>query len=470
MSPDPVRLDATPLGEFVSSFAAERHCPTLAWGVVLGDTLAASGAVGDANEHTVYRIASMTKSFSAAATLLLRDEGVLRLDDPIAEHAPELAALDRFDSAPITVRDLLSMTSGLPTDDAWADRHLDLTDDDLDRILREGLVFARPTGNAFEYSNLGYAFLGRVIHRASGRRIQDVISDRLLAPLGMTATTWNRPDHDDWARPKRWLDGHGGPEDGRYVDELEPLGDGVMAAMGGIWTTVADLARWVGWLDDAFPARDDADTWPLSRASRREMQSAQQYIGFRTIAGVREPYSYGYGLVLADDGELGPSVTHAGGLPGYGSNMRWLPGRRVGVIALANSTYAPMLELTARILGLVDEQGVVPPARTPATTEVEAAASRLVALLNGWNDRDAVDLLTSSCVLDDSLGRRAAAAAALIAETGTLSIGSVEATSAAGARLRCGGSAGGDVTISFLLAPRRPPRIQSYTVTLDAST
>ena len=107
----------------------------------------------------------MTKSFSAAATLWLRDAGVLRLDDPIGWHAPELAELrsPTADAPPITIRDLLSMTSGLATDDPWADRHLDLTDAEFDAIVAGGLLFAVPTGTIHEYSNFGYAVLGRVV-------------------------------------------------------------------------------------------------------------------------------------------------------------------------------------------------------------------------------------------------------------------------------------------------------------------
>ncbi len=109
-----------------------------------------------------------------------------------------------------------------------------------------GALFAVPTGTRFEYSNFGFAVLGRVVERASGRRIQDVVDEELLAPLGMTETTWVQPAHDDWARPMRWADD-------AFADELTPLGDGLIAPMGGLWTNVVDLARWVAWLDDAHP-------------------------------------------------------------------------------------------------------------------------------------------------------------------------------------------------------------------------
>ena len=108
-------IDRAPLDDAAAAFAEEHHCPTLAWGIVRDGELAVTGAVGDVAERTVYRIASMTKSFSAAATLALRDEGALRLDDPLELHAPELGAArgPTTDAAAITIRDLLSMTSGL---------------------------------------------------------------------------------------------------------------------------------------------------------------------------------------------------------------------------------------------------------------------------------------------------------------------------------------------------------------------
>lgn len=450
-------LDAEAIQRIVDEFATEKHCPSVAWGVVIDGSLTTTGAVGDVTDQTVYRIASMTKSFSAAATLLLRDEGALRLDDEVAGHAPELASLAHGDDAPITVRDLLTMTSGFPTDDHWADRHLDLTDDEFDRIIDDGLIFAHAPGDAWEYSNFGFAVLGRVVHRATGQRIQDVISERLLGPLGMTRTTWTQPDHDDWARPFRWQDDH-------HLDELPPLDDGLIAPMGGIWTTVADLARWVSWLDDAFPARSGAEDGPVRRSSRRAMQTPQRYVGLRAVRGGQSPGNYGFGLQVVDDPLLGPVVAHSGGLPGYGSNMRWVPGRRVGVIALANVTYAPMAELTARILNHLHEAGFVPPEVTPVSPAIADVAPRLIALLNDWDDGAAANLFTTSLVHDDALDRRRAEAERVTSQTGRLAIASIEPATAARATIRCEGALGQSVAVTFLLAPPSPPRIQSYSL------
>jgi CubicO group peptidase (beta-lactamase class C family) len=449
-------LDHGAITELVAAYAERHHCPTIAWGVVGDGALAASGSVGDVDAHTVYRIASMTKCFSAAATLWLRDAGVLRLDDPIAGHAPELRSLKSpsADAPDVTIRDLLSMTSGLAGDDPWADRHLDLTDAEFDSIIERGAVFAVPTGIEFEYSNFGFAVLGRVVQRASGRRLQDVVTEELLQPLGMGETSWVQPLHGEWAPPLDWVDG-------QFVDELPPLADGLIAPMGGIWTTVADLAVWVSWLDEAFPPRDGRDDGPLSRASRREMQTVQRYVGQRTLREVRSPTGYGYGLRVLDEAALGAVISHSGGLPGYGSNMRWLRGRRTGVIALSNVTYAPMTELTALILDLAADQGFVPSAPEPSSELLDALAPRLVALLNDWDDAQADSLFADNVALDASYQRRAGAARTLTADQ-QLAIDRIEVEDAASATIHCTGTAGREVTVTFSIAPTLPPRIQEY--------
>ena len=116
----------------------EHHLPGCAYGVVAGDHLVSSASIGlvapdtavapDAN--TVYRIASMTKSFGALAILMLRDEGRLALDTPAAEYVPELRQLTypTRDSAPITVRQLLTMPAGWPEDNPSGDRQLRRSD------------------------------------------------------------------------------------------------------------------------------------------------------------------------------------------------------------------------------------------------------------------------------------------------------------------------------------------------------
>ena len=465
MDPELAPAAIAALHELAASVAATHHCPSLSWGVVAGGRLVATGAagaVGDAvpTADTVYRIASMTKSFTAATVLALRDEGVLRLDDPVAAHAPELAGLrgPTADAPPITVGDLLSMGAGLATDDVWADRHLDLTDDELDAIADSGGWFAQPTGTAFEYSNLGYAVLGRVVRNASGTRVQDHVTARFLGPLGMARTTWVEPDHDDWARPMRW-------RDDAHVPELPPVADGELAPMGGIWSTVRDLARWIDFLDGGFPARDGDDGGPLRRSSRRELQQFRRYAGQRTVAGTTAPNGYGYGLLMRDDPVLGMLAGHSGGLPGYGSNMRWIRGRGIGVVALANVTYAPMAEHTVRMLHTLHDTGVLPPAAPrPVPAELDDAVRGLLAVLH--DDAPATtELFTDNVEPDEPLERRRAAVEALVGGRWPLVLQDVTATTDAAAVVRLGAADGTTFELAVELAPLRPTRIESWELT-----
>lgn len=451
------------LRELIAATAVASHVPQLAWGVLR------DGVVVD-GEHTdtVYRIASMTKSFTAAAVLALRDEGALSLDSRIDQLVPELAALRAPEgSEPITVRHLLQMTSGLASDDPWADRHLDITTDDLDLLLAAGPTFAVRTGDQFEYSNLGFGVLGRIVRRITGVSVQQQIQERFLDPLGMHSTSWTCPAHDRWARPHRVQDGRAVP------DHPAPLGDGDIAPMGGLWSTVDDLAKWVTWFDDAHvhPAR--TARWGLSAASRREMQRMHTYVGITELATHRSPSGYGFGLHLRDDAALGWVVTHSGGLPGYGSNMRWIAGRGVGAIALANVTYAPMTALTLRMLHLLHESGSVPHPIGVVAPMVEDAAHRLVAVLNDWAGPPAVEpaphlldeLFADNVDLDDAYTRRAAAASETIARHGRLLVERVVATRlTAGEVVLRGAASDAELRLDLQLSPEPTARVQWYSL------
>src|SRR5690348_10485806 len=132
----------------------------------------------------------MTKSFTASAILALRDDGVLKLDDPAEDYVPELRGWPPVspDSARISIRHLLTMTAGFPTDDPWGDRQQGLPLEEFARFLVKGVSFNCAPGTRFEYSNLGYAILGRAITAVTGLTYPDYIRHRLLKPLGMMRT------------------------------------------------------------------------------------------------------------------------------------------------------------------------------------------------------------------------------------------------------------------------------------------
>src|SRR5947207_7849605 len=154
-------------------YASAAHVPGAAWGIIVDGQLAHTGVTGyrdvpskaPVTPDTVFRIASMTKSFTAIAILKLRDEGKLSLDDPAEKYVPEMKALvyPTSDSPKITIRHLLSHAEGFPEDNPWGDQQLADTDDQLSAMIRGGIPFSNAPGVAYEYSNFGFAILGRVV-------------------------------------------------------------------------------------------------------------------------------------------------------------------------------------------------------------------------------------------------------------------------------------------------------------------
>jgi CubicO group peptidase (beta-lactamase class C family) len=410
--------------------------PGVAWGLVRGGELVGSGGDGTLSldepatpdADSVFRIASMTKSFTGAALMMLVVDGRLRLDDPVSVHVPELSTWrgPTSDGPPITVRHLVSMEAGLPTDDAWADRHLDLSPGAMDALIDAGAVFAWTPGTRFEYSNLGWGLVGRVIERVAGERVQDLVVRSLLEPLGMTSTTWVRPSSAALAEPYR-------QQDGAWVHEGEPLGDGTIAPMGGLWTTVRDLARWVGFFLDAWPPRDEPDDGPLPRWARREMQQLRrvdEVTRYRPSPSGSSRVSatgYGIGLGVRIDERLGTSVGHSGGLPGYGSHMRWLPEHDVGVIGLSNVTYGNMHGACIEALEALADRNELGPRSEVEAASVAGSATRAAALLSSWSDSDADALFADNVGADESYERRADQAGRLVARSGGLAVESIEA-------------------------------------------
>lgn len=435
--------------------------------VARGTTDAGGTVTVDAS--TRFRIASMTKSFTAAATLALRDEGVLGLDDVVVAHVPLLASLvpPTSDSPPLTIRHLLTMSAGLATDDAWADRHLGDSPDEMDTLFRAGATFAVAPGVRMDYSNYGYAMLGRVIESATGRRSSDVVTERIIEPLGLTRTTWDLDEigaDQTVAMPHRVVDGVA------VHEGTEPLPNGGFAPMGGLWSTAEDLARWIDFMCDAFPPRDGEDRFGavLSRSSRRELQQVHRAFTAPSLhhgpdgrlrgVGV----GYGMGLNRLHHMDLGPVVTHSGGLPGYGSNMRWLPERGVGIVALANVTYAPMWGLTLKVLDALFDSGWLVPTKVPYDDVlIRPAAAALVALLSDWNDEIAGSLFADNVALDEPFERRRDAAGKLIERCGPVSVVELEVLSRTEADAVVRGERG-SAKIEIQLSPTVPTRIQWY--------
>jgi CubicO group peptidase (beta-lactamase class C family) len=469
----PAALNA--MDDIVRLLMANEHVPGVVYGVIANGEVAHATGLGSVSgpgvegcapdQHTVFRIASMTKSFTAAAILLLRDEDRLELDEPVARYVPAVAGfrLPTTDSPAITVRHLLSMASGLATDDPWGDRHLDGTADWMDALLASGGTFAVAPGTAFEYSNYGFAILGRVIDNVTGASYQRFITERLLLPLGMSATTWVAPSTP--AVGCRWIDDHWIVED--------PLGDGAFAAMGGLWSNIDDLARWVAFFLDAFPPRNDVDDGPLRRSLRREMQQVCRGlpVSVTTLDNGRTRLGssgYGMGLNVIHDLTLGTMVAHSGGLPGFGYNMRWSIDRGVGVIALGNVTYAPMAALTRELFDTLEDSGVLPQLIPLSSEMLSIAANKLVDLLFEWDDDVADALFADNVFLDNERHRRRDEAALFRTACGPVvarTLG-VDAATNGTMVLQC---ELGAARVELQLSAEVPPLVQWYELTLPAA-
>jgi len=325
-----------------------RNIPGIAYGIVVDGELVLASATGQINLEkelpatisSSFRIASMTKSFTAMAILKLRDEGRLSLGDPVEDYFPEMAKLTYLtkDASVIDIENLLTMTAGFPEDNPWGDRQLDESDQMLIDLIAEGVSFSNSSSYKFEYSNLGFALLGNIITRVSGKPYQEYIREHIFQPLGMKNTYWEYEDipEDQLALGYRW-------EDEQW--KLEPiLHDGSFGAMGGLITSIEDFSKYVSFHLSAWPPRSDVDTGLVKRSTLREMHTPQfSRLNAANTDRNGDPCStmtgYGYGLGITRDCEGKSRVSHGGALPGFGSNYVFFPEYGVGVMAFGNLTY-----------------------------------------------------------------------------------------------------------------------------------
>jgi CubicO group peptidase (beta-lactamase class C family) len=457
----------------------DMHAPGLTWGVVIDGELACSGALGvrdtdsqaSATLDTVFRIASMTKSFTALAILALRDEGRLSLDDPVSKYIPEFAGtvLPTRDSPAITIRHLLTHSAGFPEDNPWGDRQLAEPDAALTDLLRAGVPFSTPPATAYEYSNLGFATLGHIVSVASGMSYRAFVTSRILTPLGMSSSYWAPSDvpKDRLALGYRYVDG---------TWQREPmLEHGAYGAMGGLMTTIPDLGRYIAFMLSAWPPRDDAERGSVRRSSVREMQQGQRLVGLSVEPATADAplrastRSYAYGLSASQDCRFRHIVAHGGGLPGFGSYELWLPDYGVGVFAFANVTYAPASRAVRAIVDQLAKSGALQPRVVPASAPLLEARERVTALLNTWSDAEAKALAADNLFLDRSLDARRKEVTELSKQLGACRPeGDIEAENwlRGSFALTCDR---GTLDVSLTLAPTRPPKVQFLTLTPRAA-
>ncbi|MEV0003169.1 serine hydrolase domain-containing protein [Micromonospora sp. NPDC050980] len=257
--------------------------------------------------QSVFRIGSVTKTFTAVLVMQCRDDGLLDLDDPVGRH------LDLPAHGELTVRRLLSHTAGLqrePYGDVWDSLRAPTVDQLLADLARVERVL--PTGRRFHYSNLGMSLLGELVARRRGGAWAEVLAERVLGPLGLTATTVTPGDR---AVTGYLVD--------TYSDEAhpEPPADfGAVAPAAQLWSTAPDMARWAAFLAD--PAALDPAGAVLAPTTVEEMRWP-----LTTTDESLWTAGFGLGLILVPRPGRVTHVGHDGAMPGF---LAAVYGRRGG--------------------------------------------------------------------------------------------------------------------------------------------
>jgi CubicO group peptidase (beta-lactamase class C family) len=345
---------------------AGQRLPSVAAGVARDGELLWSGGRGlvdgqAPDASTQYRAGSITKTFVAAAVLMLRDAGRLSLSDPIGKHLDD-GAVGAVGA--MTVGQLLSHAAGLRAETAgpWWERTpgTSLADLAASSLGAEAARFR--SGRRFHYSNVGYALLGALLTAQHGLPWYDVIARDLLRPLGMNRTT---------TRPQpRHATGYAVHP---YADALlaEPEHDaGAMAPAGQLWTTVGDLAAFARFLSAGVPDL-------LTEATLAEMREP---IAISDVS--EQPWAAAYGMGLQLWNTAGQRYYgHTGSMPGFVAIMQIAdrPGSDTAIV-MCNSTTGFNIALGTGLLGILSEcEPYSPPEWTPARVD-----QGLLDMLGSW--------------------------------------------------------------------------------------
>ncbi len=350
----------------------------------------ATKAVPDAD--TVYRIGSISKSFTGLALLSLRDEGAIDLDDPLARWIPEASGLvyPTRDARPITLRQLTQHTSGLPRMGPFDPE----TGPDETTVVGSlaKITLDRAPGLESVYSNLGFSLLGIVVSHAAKRTLHDVVAARIFAPLGMTSTGW-----DAATVPA----GHLAPAftKGPQAGAVPPARLGAADGAGGIYSSVRDMARYAAFLLAAYPPRDEADRGPIRRATIREAQltgfALEPHAMLVPDPKGGEPHfeldasAYGFGWARRQTCTTTDQVGHNGAVDSYRADLLLRTSRGIGVVVLSNFGNANTEAIADRAIAVLEATGAMKP-REPVLSD--AFVPVMTRFLDVYNAFDAAKL------------------------------------------------------------------------------
>lgn len=404
----------------IDEYRTARHVPGTIYGVVKDGKLVLIEGLGvrdpqsrvPVDADTRFPIASMSKAFTALAILKLRDEGKLSLEAPASRYVPQMRSwkLPTSDASEITVRDLLHHSAGFVEDNPWGDRQLLLSEAEFSALLASGMDFANAPRVRSEYSNYGYALLGRIVTNVAKQPYQVYIRETIMRPLGMDSTGYDLAAGPVQSRAigYRW-------QDGAWLREPD-FRDGAFGASGGVETTARDYAKWIAFLLSAWPASDGPEKGPVRRSTVRDLVAFGAPLpSIERPSEIGSPcrwsVTYGGGLRMVNDCDLGRVLTHTGGLPGYGSQMMLLPDAGVGMFVFNNLTYTSLSNANYRAMIALRKAGAIPDRSRP----VSDGLARAYALAKtAWTRGNLEEIpLANNVFMDLDAPRRAKAIADL---------------------------------------------------------
>lgn len=325
--------------------------------------------------HTLFRMGSVTKVFTATAIMQLRDAGKLRLDDPITRHLPGFRIQSPFAEAPaITIWNLLTHTGGLPREAAvpyWTDHEFPNRDELLAAAATQTQLFT--PGTRYHYSNLGTSLLGAIIEQASGQTYPQYLTEHILEPLEMTSSLVDPPagsvDRLATAYMRRQPDGS--------RDAMEYYETRGMAAMGSLVSSVEDMARFA-----ALHLRAGNSTAAgavLATSTMREMHRPQWV--YPSWSG-----AMGLGFRIAP-GDGRNTVSHSGWIGDHQSHLLLVPDEGIGVIVMVNAGDISPSPFSSEALALVSATLATGSGTATIAAPVEPTWQRYVGLYSdpwGW--------------------------------------------------------------------------------------
>ncbi len=341
-----MEFDSERLESFIQDKMRETKIPGLSIALVRGEEVVYTGGFGfrdidygyPAAPSTVYGIGSVTKSFTALAVMQLVEEGKLSLDDPVEKHLSiKLRPLNKQ----VTIYHLLTHTSGIPAL-AYAEALIRnrvgagapwvplASPEDILVFMRDAEEWAvSPPGTKFYYLNEGYVLLGLIISKTSSKRYEDYIREKILKPLEMKRTYFSKEEVDrdpDVATP------YIVDKEGKHIPSRFPYG---ITSDGGLLSNVLDLAKYIAMYHGRGTYRG---TEIVSRESIEIME--RKHIGLP--AKLFGDEGYGYGLSITEKFHGRKLVYHSGSVLVYTAYLAYLPGEKLGVAVLANSSGYPL--------------------------------------------------------------------------------------------------------------------------------